>query len=149
MVRMETERLARTFDGSGSGILPDRSILKLTEAGFIRPSAAYADGQVQPASLDLRLGAVAYRVRASFLPGSQATVAERIDALRLHSIDLTGGAVLETGCVYIVPLMESLSLPADGLRHCQSEKFDRPARCVHPRDRRSARAASIRLRPRL
>ena len=105
--------MARTFNGSGSGILPDRSILKLTEAGHIRPSAPYADGQVQPASLDLRLGPVAYRVRASFLPGPQATVAQRIDALRLHTIDLTGDAVLETGCVYIVPLMESLSLPAD------------------------------------
>ncbi len=68
---------------------------------------------MQPASLDLRLGPVAFRVRASFLPGPQATVAQRIDALRLHTIDLTGDAVLETGCVYIVPLMESLSLPAD------------------------------------
>ena len=113
MVRMETRRLARTFNGSGSGILPDRSVLKLTEAGHILPSAPYADGQVQPASLDLRLGPVAYRVRASFLPGPQATVTERIDALRLHTIDLSGSAVLETGCVYIVPLMESLALPAD------------------------------------
>ena len=113
MVRMETRRLARTFNGSGSGILPDRSVLKLTEAGHILPSSPYADGQVQPASLDLRLGPVAYRVRASFLPGPQATVTERIDALRLHTIDLSGSAVLETGCVYIVPLMESLALPAD------------------------------------
>jgi dCTP deaminase len=105
--------LTRTFNGSGSGILPDRSIVALTEAGHLRPSAPYADDQVQPASLDLRLGPVAYRVRASFLPGPQATVVERIDALRLHTIDLSGSAVLETGCVYIVPLMESLSLPAD------------------------------------
>lgn len=105
--------MARTFNGSGSGILPDRSIVKLTEAGHVRPAAAYADGQVQPASLDLRLGPQAYRVRASFLPGRETTVAERIDDLRLHTIDLTDGAVLETGCVYIVPLMESLALPAD------------------------------------
>jgi dCTP deaminase len=105
--------LARTFNGSGSGILPDRSIVALTEAGHLRTAAPYAEGQVQPASLDLRLGPVAYRVRASFLPGPQATVAERIEALALHRIDLSAGAVLETGCVYIVPLMESLALPAD------------------------------------
>lgn len=109
----ETQRLARTFNGTGSGILPDRSIVALTDAGHLRAAAPYAEGQVQPASLDLRLGPVAYRVRASFLPGPQATVAERIEALALHRIDLSGGAVLETGCVYIVPLMESLALPAD------------------------------------
>jgi dCTP deaminase len=105
--------LARTFNGSGTGILPDRAIVRLTEAGHVRPSAPYAEGQVQPASLDLRLGPLAYRVRASFLPGPQAKVAERIADLRLHTIDLTDSAVLETGCVYIVPLMESLALPAD------------------------------------
>ena len=66
--------------------------------------------QIQPASLDLRLGEVAYRVRASFLPG-RTTVAQRIDELKLHEISLTDGAVLETGCVYIVPLLESLALP--------------------------------------
>ncbi|MCB1486954.1 MAG: 2'-deoxycytidine 5'-triphosphate deaminase, partial [Bauldia sp.] len=69
-----------------------------------------------PASLDLRLGPVAYRVRASFLPGPDATVAERIEALKLHEIDLTSGALLEpgrSGGVYIVPLMEELALPGD------------------------------------
>ena len=60
--------------------------------------------------LDLRLGDVAYRVRASFLPG-RTTVAQRIDELKLHEVALTDGAVLETGCVYIVPLLESLALP--------------------------------------
>src|SRR5207237_10124767 len=56
---------------------------------------------------------IAYRVRASFLPGPRSTVAERIDELKLHEIVLSDGAVLETGCVYIVPLIESLALPAD------------------------------------
>ncbi len=70
-------------------------------------------GQIQPASLDLRLGEVAYRVRASFLPGPRTTVAERIEELKLHEISLVEGAVLETGCVYIVPLLESLALPDD------------------------------------
>ncbi len=95
------------------GILPDRMIASLADAGAIIPSAAFVSDQIQPASLDLRLGEVAYRVRASFLPGPGATVAERIDDLKLHEIALGDGAVLETGCVYIVPLNESLALPPD------------------------------------
>jgi dCTP deaminase len=71
------------------------------------------DGQVQPASLDLRLSNTAWRVRASFLPGRDRTVAERLDEFRMHEIDLSNGAVLEKGCVYLVPLMESLALPDD------------------------------------
>ncbi len=94
------------------GILPDRMITALTQAGGIVPAYDYAADQIQPASLDLRLGKIAYRVRASFLPG-HTTVAERIAQLTLHEISLTSGAVLETGCVYIVPLLESLALPAD------------------------------------
>ena len=72
-----------------------------------------ADGQVQPASLDLRLGAKATRVRASFLPGPDFSVTEKLRQLALHEFPLADGAVLETGCVYIVPLIESLHLPAD------------------------------------
>src|SRR5436309_2291088 len=99
------------FAAADNGILPDRMITALVESGAILPSYSFAPDQVQPASLDLRLGDVAYRVRASFLPGPQATVAERIEHLKLHEIALTDGAVLETGCVYIVPLIESLALP--------------------------------------
>jgi len=70
--------------------------------------------QIQPASLDLRLGTVAYRLRASFLPGAARTVADCLDQhLVMHKIDLSQGAVLETGCVYLVPLLEALELPAD------------------------------------
>ena len=94
------------------GILPDRMIAALTKAGGILPAYDYAPDQIQPASLDLRLHDVAYRVRASFLPG-QTTVAERIEHLKLHEIALGDGAVLETGAVYIVPLIESLALPKD------------------------------------
>ena len=64
------------------GILPDHMIAALAESGGIRPVRAFAPDQIQPASLDLRLGKVAYRVRASFLPGPQTTVAERIAELR-------------------------------------------------------------------
>ena len=96
-----------------SGILSARGIAGLTEARAIHPSAPYASDQIQPASLDLRLGARAWRVRTSFLPGTSRTVATCLDALKLHEIDLTRDAVLETGCVYIAELMESLALPAE------------------------------------
>jgi dCTP deaminase len=97
---------------SDKGILPDRMIAALAKAGGILPAYDFAPDQIQPASLDLRLGDIAYRVRASFLPG-RATVAERIEHLKLHEIALGDGAVLETGAVYIVPLLESLALPKD------------------------------------
>jgi dCTP deaminase len=102
-----------TFSVEDKGILPDRMIAALAEAGGILPAYPFVPDQIQPASLDLRLGEVAYRVRASFLPGPRTTVAERIDELKLHEIALADGAVLETGCVYIVPLIESLALPDD------------------------------------
>jgi len=99
------------FSAHDKGILPDRMIAALAKAGAILSEQDFVPDQIQPASLDLRLGAVAYRVRASFLPGPGSTVAERIDQLKLHEIELGDGAVLETGCVYIVPLIESLALP--------------------------------------
>lgn len=95
------------------GILSDRMIAALAAKGGIRPAYDFVSDQIQPASLDLRLGKIAYRVRASFLPGPRTTVAQRIDDLKLHEFPLTGGAVLETNCVYIVPLIESLDLPED------------------------------------
>src|SRR5262245_65503629 len=85
-------------------------IAVLAADGGILSENQFVPDQVQPASLDLRLGEVAYRVRASFLPG-RTTVARCIDELKLHEIPLSDGAVLETGCVYIVPLLESLALP--------------------------------------
>src|SRR5204862_3144635 len=91
------------------GILPDHMIATLVKSGAIIPSSALDADQIQPASLDLRLGEIAYRVRASFLPGPRTTVAERIDDLKLHEFPLADGAVLETSCVYIVPLLESLA----------------------------------------
>ncbi len=112
-MRQGGRTLALTFRVDDKGILPDRLIASLADAGGIIAATEFADDQIQPASLDLRLGEVAYRVRASFLPGPGATVAERIDDLKLHEIALGDGAVLETGCVYIVPLQESMALPGD------------------------------------
>jgi len=104
-----------------TGIFPARLIESLAVIGAVRSEHPLEPGQIQPASLDLRLGDVAYRVRSSFLPGPEHTVAERIDALKLHQIDLTGGAVLERGCVYLVPLDESLDLP-DGVSAAANPK---------------------------
>lgn len=95
------------------GILSDRAIGALFGQGQLKSEAMLDKDQIQPASLDLRLGGKAMRVRASFMPGRNSTVAEKLDKLTLHEIDLEQGAVLETGCVYIVPLMESLDLPAE------------------------------------
>lgn len=95
-----------------SGILPSQAIAAMVERGDISTTRPLDDDQIQPASLDLRLGARAYRVRASFLPGRRLAVSQRLEEVVLHAFDLSDGAVLETGCVYIVPLMESLTLPA-------------------------------------
>ena len=93
------------------GILTDTMINQLNAEGALKSPLPFAEGQVQPASLDLRLGEKAYRVRAAFMPGNGNTVADKLDRLKLHEIDLADGAVLETGCVYIVPLLETLDLP--------------------------------------
>ncbi len=112
MTKQQAKKAARPV-AERSGILPAQAIRALVASGAIKPAMPIAVGQVQPASLDLRLGEVAYRVRASFLPGPGSSVAQKLSDLSLHTIDLTHGAVLETGCVYVVPLLESLALPAD------------------------------------
>jgi dCTP deaminase len=94
-----------------TGILPYQQIkAMLRDHEIVALAAEISPDQVQPASLDLRLGNVAYRVRASFLPGREASVVERIHQLDGYAIDLSHGAVLEKGCVYVVPLMEALAL---------------------------------------
>lgn len=95
-----------------AGVLPDTRIRALIADGALTADTPITDAQVQPASLDLRLGDVAYRVRASFLAGAGRKVADRIAEFEMHRVDLTQGAVLEKGCVYVVPLMERLALPA-------------------------------------
>ena len=94
-----------------TGVAPSQTIRQMVATGQITGAPAIEDAQIQPSSLDLRLGQKAYRVRASFLAGKGRTVAERLDAFAMHAFPLEGGAVLEKGCVYVVPLMEALALP--------------------------------------
>ena len=95
------------------GVLSDLELKRAIQEGWIAAANPWAQDQLQPASLDLRLGDTAYRLRASFLPGAQAKVADRLDdELVMHRIDLRAGAVLETGCVYLAQVQERLALPA-------------------------------------
>ena len=96
-----------------TGILPSQEIRELIRNGKIRSAAEIDDGQIQPASIDLRLGPVAYRIQASFLPGRSSPISSKIRDLRLAELDLTKPALLEKGAVFIVPLVESLALPSD------------------------------------
>lgn len=96
-----------------TGILPSQAIRDLIGEGVLAGTPAIAEDQIQPASLDLRLGSTAYRVRASFLPGPAHTVRQKIDSLGMHEIGLKDGAVLERGGVYIVSLAEEAHLKKD------------------------------------
>ena len=83
---------------SRTGVLPSQALRALIAAGEVGGAAPIEDAQIQPASLDLRLGEVAYSIRASFLPGTKATVRDKLEGLTFHEIDLTKGAVLEAMC---------------------------------------------------
>ncbi|MCS6897703.1 MAG: 2'-deoxycytidine 5'-triphosphate deaminase [Nitrospira sp.] len=100
-----------------AGILPSQDIKRLIAEGAIVASPTVEDRQIQPASLDLRLGHKAYRLMSSFLPELSA-ISSRLDVLDfyqsdlvMYEMDLTGGAILEKGHVYLVPLLEHLKLP--------------------------------------
>ncbi len=98
-----------------TGVLPFQAIRNLQREGILQATDDIAQEQFQPASVDLRLGPVAYRVRASFLPGPNATVMTRIKELDGLEIDIRTGAVLEKGCVYVIPLLERVALKATNL----------------------------------
>ena len=98
------------------GMLPSQEIREIISKGYVRTPLyqPITERQIQPASLDLRLGEVGYRVQASFVP-QHTTVEQGIhDAgLKISRVDLTRPTVLEKGCVYIVPLLEELEWPDD------------------------------------
>ena len=95
------------------GVLPSQSISRLIADKIITANIPIEPNQVQPASLDLRLGKIAWRVRASFLTGEGKNVKDLLDKFEMHQIDMREGAVLEKGCVYLVPIEEKLNLPAN------------------------------------
>ena len=102
---------------TAQGILPYQHITRLITSGAIRSQIPIEDRQIQPASLDLRLGRKAYRLISSFLPELSA-ITNRLNVLDfyqsdlvMYEMDLTEGAILEKGHVYLVPLLESLRLP--------------------------------------
>lgn len=103
------------------GVIPNQQIEQMIAQGALSGDPAIIPAQIQPASLDLRLGTVAYRVRASFLAGHGARVTDRLAEFEMHRIDLSEGAVLEKGAVYVLPLMESLALP-DGIQAVANAK---------------------------
>ena len=102
---------ADTNEGYSTGILPSQYLKhQVNVSKEILALEPIQNNQYQPASLDLRLGPVAYRVRASFLPGKKATVEQKLEEFAMHKMDITEGGVLERGCVYIIPLLEGLDL---------------------------------------
>ena len=105
--------MAASEAAPSNGILPVQEIRTAIADGAIISDIPLTAAQMQPASIDLRLGRRAWRVQSSFLPGPETRVADKLPRLAMHEIDLEGGAVLERGCLYIVELQESLALPAE------------------------------------
>jgi dCTP deaminase len=93
------------------GVLPIQELKKLQDKGIILAPEDHSFA-FQPASIDLTLGETAYRVISSFLPQNRI-VQEGIDELSMYAIDLSDGAILERGAVYIIPLIETINLPRD------------------------------------
>src|SRR4051794_10199383 len=96
-----------------TGLIPSQGIKELVARGHLRGSVTFTEQQIQPVSIDLRLGSVAYQVRSSFLPTENAKVIGKVDDLKLAEIDLSAPTLLKKGQVYIIPLMEELNLPAN------------------------------------
>jgi dCTP deaminase len=102
--------LAGLTSRTGTGVLPYQAIMAMIRSREVAATPEIEPAQIQPASMDLRLGHHAYRVRASFLPGPGATVIDKVKEMGGYPLDLAEGAVLERGCVYVVPLLESVRL---------------------------------------
>src|SRR3954468_3723557 len=94
-----------------AGLLPRQDIRTLVDRNVLRAREPWDEAQFQPASVDLRLGPRAYRVRAGFLPGRRKTVAQQLTELKADEISLEAGAVFERGCVYVVELLDRVALP--------------------------------------
>ena len=98
---------------AGDGVLPNQWLAAAIGEGIVDAGAFKIPvANIQPASVDLRLGEIGYRMRCSFLPDRYA-VEDRIGDLVLDKLNLHGeGVVLEPGRPYLIPLKEQLALPA-------------------------------------
>ena len=111
--------IEHTIDKS---VLPSQNIRNLLYNKQIISNSTFENEQIQPSSVDLRLGSKAWRMRASFLPGVKRTVSSCISEFAMQEIDLSEGYILEKGSVYLVELQESLNLPEniEGLANAKS-----------------------------
>lgn len=108
------EGMRNVGESRRTGVLPHQQLREMVRARVIASAVDIEPSQLQPASLDLRLGRRAYRVSASFLPGPNATVLEKIRQLDgLPAIELDREPVLERGAIYVIELFEAVSLPAE------------------------------------
>ena len=97
-----------------NGVLPCQHIEEMLQKGQVQTDISLKENQIQPASLDVRTGKRAYRLRTSFLPKQGEPIAEALEELSLYDFALTNkGSILEVGCTYLVPVQETLNLPAD------------------------------------
>jgi dCTP deaminase len=95
------------------GVLTDTDLAALLAAGAIKTATPLEAGQIQPSSLDLRLGGHAYRIQASVLPMVGETVEQVIAPLVMYDFSLNETRLLERGAVYMIPLQEGLNLPPE------------------------------------
>lgn len=95
-----------------TGLLPSHRLVELIAAGHVLAKTPIRSDQIQPSSIDLRLGSTAYRVAASFL-AHDCTVEKKLKDFQIDQIDLSNPALFKTGSVYLVPLQEELYLPDD------------------------------------
>ncbi len=126
-------------DGA-EGVLPSQVLRRAVDLGFVDAGEYKVPAaSIQPASIDLHLGDVAYRIRCSFLPDKRPVEVKLKDFV-IDELDISrDGAVLETNRPYLIPLREGLALPPDVRGQGEPEELDRPARRVHPRDHRPRR----------
>ena len=94
-----------------SGYLPCQLIEQVHRQGMIHSQEPIHDSQIQPVSLDLRLGPKAYRIQCSFLPEKEP-VETKLKEISLYDFDITDGGILEKNAIYLIPLMEELALPS-------------------------------------
>jgi len=107
------ELIPEPAETNSTGLLPSQKLEESIALGYIHAPGGVGPDQIQPSSIDLRLGEVAWRVRASFLPSRDCTVPNKLKDLLLEKIDLSAGAVLKKGDIYIAPLLEEVALPAN------------------------------------